>query len=90
MADPTLEVRPDFASNAYQLVREALMGSFNENAEQSIDCLNSAWDIEHNLRVEAWNLQREAEAQEAQQAQQEQRERDEEQRRIEEAKAEKE
>ena len=53
------------------------MGSFNKN-------------IEHNLRVKAWNLQREAEVQEAQQAQQEQRERDEVQRRIEEAEAEKE
>ncbi|KAF8545991.1 hypothetical protein OG21DRAFT_1518408, partial [Imleria badia] len=52
MVDPTLEVCPDFASNAYRVVREALMGSFNENAEQSIDRLNLAWDAEHNIRVE--------------------------------------
>ncbi|KAF8546504.1 hypothetical protein OG21DRAFT_1580388 [Imleria badia] len=80
MADPTLEVHPDFASNAYCIVREALMGSFNENAEQSIDRLNTTWDAEHDTHVEAWNLQREAE----------QRERDEEQERLKEAKAEKE
>lgn len=66
------------------------MANLNEDVAQAINRLNTAWDDEHNLRIEAWNLQREAEAAAADQAQQEQRERVEEQRRLEEAEAERE
>ncbi|KAH0832877.1 hypothetical protein J3R83DRAFT_11828 [Lanmaoa asiatica] len=39
MADPSLEVRPNFASNAYRIVREALMNTYNEDVPQAIERL---------------------------------------------------
>jgi mannosyltransferase OCH1-like enzyme len=90
MADPNLEVRPDFASNAYRMVWEALMATFNEDVEQATDRLAVAWEDEHNQRVEAWNAEREADALEAERAQLELRQREEEHRRLEEAEVERE
>jgi hypothetical protein len=90
MADPALEVRPDFASNAYRMVREALMASYDEDIEQAIHRLNTAWNDEHDQRVDAWNLECKAEAQEDEHQRLEHREAEEEQRSIEEAEAEKE
>ena len=90
MADPSLEVRPDFESNAYRAVCEALMLVHNEEVATAIERLSTAWEDDHHARVEAWNLQREVEDQEAECIHQERRQREEEQRQLEEAEAEKE
>ncbi|KAG6377306.1 hypothetical protein JVT61DRAFT_15094 [Boletus reticuloceps] len=90
MADPILEIHPDFASNAYRIVREALMANFQEDVDQAIEHITSAWDAEHQLRIKAWNLEREAEVAEVERARAEQRQREEDQRRLDEAEAEKE
>ncbi|KAG6375961.1 hypothetical protein JVT61DRAFT_2839 [Boletus reticuloceps] len=90
MADPMLEIHPDFASNAYRIVREALMANLQENVDQAIECLTSAWDVEHQLHIKAWNLEREAEVAEAERTRTEQRQREEDQRRLDDAEAEKE
>ena len=90
MADPSLEVRPNFESNAYRVVREVLMLTHNEEVTTAIERLSTAWEDDHHVRVEAWNLQREVEDQEAECIHQERRQREEEQRQLEEAKAKKE
>jgi hypothetical protein len=66
------------------------MASYDEDIEQAIHCLNTAWNDEHDQRVDAWNLECKAEAQEDEHQQLEHREAEEEQRSIEEAEAEKE
>ncbi|KAN0080249.1 hypothetical protein V8E55_009815 [Tylopilus felleus] len=85
MADPVFEVRPDFASNAYRMVQEAVMAAHNIDVDEAINCITAAWQLEHNQRVEAWNLEQEANAREAERIQLEQRQRDEEERRLQEA-----
>ena len=90
MIDPALEVRPDFASNAYRMVREALMANFNEDVDEAIHRLTIAWNDEHEQHIEAWNVEREAEALEAERNNLERIEREDEQRRADEAEAEKE
>ena len=39
MADLSLEVRPDFESNAYRVVRKALMLAHNEEVAKAIERL---------------------------------------------------
>ena len=90
MADPNLEVRPDFASNAFCEVQEALMDTLHIDVAHAIDHLVTAWNADHNHRVEDWNAQRKAEALEADHLQREEREREDEARRLEEAEAERE
>jgi len=80
MADLNLEIRPDFAANPYRTIREAIMDTFSGEVAQAVECLNTAWDDNHNSRVEAWNLQQEAEQREAQHLQQEQRDLEEQER----------
>ena len=90
MADPSLEVRPNFESNAYRAVREALMLAHNKEVAAAIERLSTAWEDDHHVCVEAWNLQREVEDQETERIHQERRQREEEQRQLKEAEAEKE
>jgi len=73
MADPNLEIRPNFVANLYRTIREVIMDTFGEEVVQAVECLNAAWDNNHNSQVEAWNLQQEAEQHKAQRHQQEQR-----------------
>ncbi|KIK96850.1 hypothetical protein PAXRUDRAFT_137560 [Paxillus rubicundulus Ve08.2h10] len=63
MADPALEVPPDFASDAYRLIQDTLTQATNETPQQAIDRLRAAWDVEHNERVleEAKHARRELE-----------------------------
>ena len=90
MADPNLEIRPDFASNAFRKVWEALMDALHIDVAYAIDCLVTAWDVDHNHQVEDWNAQREAEALEADHLWREEQEREDEAHRLEEAEAERE
>lgn len=90
MADPAFEVRPDFASNAYRMVREAVMAAHNIDVDEAIDRITAAWQLEHDQRVEAWNLEQEANTREAERIQLEQRQRDEEEQRLQEAEVERE
>ncbi|KAF8137034.1 hypothetical protein EV363DRAFT_1445946 [Boletus edulis] len=64
MADPNLEVRPDFAAAPYQVVQEALVNAIVENDEQAIAHLADAWDADHDQRIADWNAAREAQNQE--------------------------
>ncbi|KIK98555.1 hypothetical protein PAXRUDRAFT_133965 [Paxillus rubicundulus Ve08.2h10] len=66
MADPALKVYPNFASEAFAPIREALIQATNESAQQVTECLIAAWDAEHNIRVaeEAEQQQREQEEEE--------------------------
>ncbi|KAG6375630.1 hypothetical protein JVT61DRAFT_3198 [Boletus reticuloceps] len=90
MANPALEARPDFMANAYRPVREALMAAHNEDVDQAVDRLTSYWQIEHDQRVEAWNVEQEVQAREAERIQLEQNQREEEDRQAQEAEAERE
>ncbi|KAN0078025.1 hypothetical protein V8E55_010082 [Tylopilus felleus] len=50
MADPAFEVRPDFASNTYHMVREAVMAAHNIDIDEAIDRIAAAWQLEHDQR----------------------------------------
>ena len=87
MADPNLEVCPDFTSNAFREVREALMDALHIDVAHAIDRLVAAWDADYNHWIEDWNAQCEAEALEADHLWHEEQEREDEARRLEEAEA---
>ncbi|KAG6381468.1 hypothetical protein JVT61DRAFT_41 [Boletus reticuloceps] len=57
MANPMLEIHPDFISNTYRMVQEALMPNFQEDVNQATEHLSSTWDADHQLQVEGWNLE---------------------------------
>ncbi|KIK78745.1 hypothetical protein PAXRUDRAFT_16710 [Paxillus rubicundulus Ve08.2h10] len=78
MADPALEVHPNFASEAFTPIREALIQATNESAQQVTEHLIAAWDAEHNIRVNAWNRIQADQAQAAEEAEQQRREQEEE------------
>ncbi|KAG6373139.1 hypothetical protein JVT61DRAFT_6748 [Boletus reticuloceps] len=90
MADPNLEVHPNFASNAFHEVRGAVMDVLHIDMAQATERLKMAWDANHAQQIEEWNAQLTADALDAEHLQHEQGERDDEARRLEEADAEKE
>ncbi|KAG6376622.1 hypothetical protein JVT61DRAFT_1605 [Boletus reticuloceps] len=90
MADPNLEIRPDFASEPYEGIRHVMADTTGETHQQVAQRLAEAWDVEHNTRIDAWNHQQEEERQVEEREQQEERNRQEDQRCLDEADAEKE
>ncbi|KAG9312182.1 hypothetical protein JVU11DRAFT_7477 [Chiua virens] len=60
MADPNLEIRPDFAAVLYQPVCNAIIAANNLNDDEAIAILQNAWDMDHDTRVAAWNQQQAA------------------------------
>ncbi|KIK91285.1 hypothetical protein PAXRUDRAFT_639356 [Paxillus rubicundulus Ve08.2h10] len=71
MADPSLKRRPDFSGEAYRTICDALAQAVNENDQQVMEHLTAAWDVNHNLWIEAWNQQQAIEAQIQHEAEQE-------------------
>ncbi|KAF9239302.1 hypothetical protein BU15DRAFT_46860 [Melanogaster broomeanus] len=60
MVDPSNEACPDFASEFFRPICEALLPTM-ENEQQVLDNLIQMWTVEHNQRVDLWNAdQREA------------------------------
>lgn len=82
MADPSLEARPEFHSNAYTIIRQALMATHNKNEQQAIEHLIATWDTEHQEWIDVWTAQQAAESHEAQCIKQEHQELEEEEQRI--------
>ncbi|KIK75298.1 hypothetical protein PAXRUDRAFT_126766, partial [Paxillus rubicundulus Ve08.2h10] len=66
MVDPALEVCPNFASEAFAPICEALIQTTNKSAQQVTECLITTWDAEHNIRAaeEAEQQRREQEEEE--------------------------
>ncbi|KAG1865711.1 hypothetical protein C8R48DRAFT_600975 [Suillus tomentosus] len=62
VADPTLEVIPDFAGNAYAGIRADLQAATNQTEEEVVTRLSDTWNADHNARVAEWNQDQEAEA----------------------------
>ncbi|KAG2137183.1 hypothetical protein BD769DRAFT_1352001 [Suillus cothurnatus] len=63
MADPSLEVRPDFEGNLYEDIRNDLIAATGATAEEVVAWLTETWTRGHNKRIQEWNRQREEEAQ---------------------------
>jgi hypothetical protein len=64
MADPSLEVCPDFASEFYEAIRADLAAATNAGPQEIIDRLVETWTAGHDARVAEWNRRRDEEAQE--------------------------
>ncbi|KAG1769852.1 hypothetical protein EDD22DRAFT_770699 [Suillus occidentalis] len=64
MADPSLEVCPDFASEFYEAIRADLAAATNAGPQEIIDRLVETWMAGHDVRVAEWNRRRDEEAQE--------------------------
>ncbi|KIJ18405.1 hypothetical protein PAXINDRAFT_8650 [Paxillus involutus ATCC 200175] len=62
MADPSLKVHPNFSSDAFAPIHEALMQATNESAQQVTERLITAWDTEHHIREEEQEQREEEEA----------------------------
>ncbi|KAG1870572.1 hypothetical protein C8R48DRAFT_771022 [Suillus tomentosus] len=62
VADPTLEVIPDFAGNAYAGIRADLQVATNQTEEEVVTRLSDTWNVDHNARIAEWNQDQEAEA----------------------------
>ncbi|KAG2098718.1 uncharacterized protein F5147DRAFT_582938 [Suillus discolor] len=65
VADPTLEVMPDFAGVLYNSIREDLAAATNQTKEQVAARLERAWRDGNNVRVAEWNQHHDEEAQAA-------------------------
>jgi hypothetical protein len=63
MADPSLEVCPDFARDLYTAIRLDLVNMTDTTHQAVAERLKDAWTAGHELRVLEWNCQREEEAQ---------------------------
>ncbi|KAI6144568.1 hypothetical protein BKA82DRAFT_4358305 [Pisolithus tinctorius] len=62
MADPNLEICPDFKSATFCKICKALMANLNIEPEQAIECLITAWDTNHQCRITEWEAQCQAQA----------------------------
>ncbi|KAF8840256.1 hypothetical protein BDN67DRAFT_981227 [Paxillus ammoniavirescens] len=69
MADPSNETCPNFASDFYRPIRNALAANA-ENEQQVLDNLVQMWTAEHNQRVAVWNDGQRVEALLAEEAEQ--------------------
>ncbi|KAG1815936.1 uncharacterized protein BJ212DRAFT_1481001 [Suillus subaureus] len=63
MADPALEVCPDFARDLYAAICLDLVNTTNTTHQAVAERLRDAWTASHELRVLEWNCQREEEVQ---------------------------
>ena len=54
--DPHLEVVPDHAGPHYDALRNALTNN-GMTPEEAIQALNDSWNLNHDARVQAWDLQ---------------------------------
>ncbi|KAF8838958.1 hypothetical protein BDN67DRAFT_1012672 [Paxillus ammoniavirescens] len=61
MADPSNKVCPDFTSDFYRPIREALLANA-KNKQQVLDNLVQMWTAEHIQRVAAWTERQHLEA----------------------------
>ncbi|KAF9232699.1 hypothetical protein BU15DRAFT_67224 [Melanogaster broomeanus] len=73
MADPNLDVLPNYASKEFNIIHEGLRLGYHENDQQVIERLVNAWQANREVRITAWNAQKEAEARAAEEAEQERR-----------------
>lgn len=55
--DPNLEVRPDFASAAYDALCIALANMEGVEKNLIVTCLSDAWDVENNTKKATWEEQ---------------------------------
>ncbi|EDQ99582.1 uncharacterized protein LACBIDRAFT_316361 [Laccaria bicolor S238N-H82] len=55
--DPNLEVRPDFASAAYDALCTALAAAEGVDKEAIVTRLSDAWNVENNAKKAAWDEQ---------------------------------
>jgi hypothetical protein len=55
--DPALEICPDFASDTFKLVCNALIATRQITDEQSTLDLVTAWTQDNNIRKTAWTQQ---------------------------------
>ena len=62
MADPNLDVAPDFASPDFDIIRQGLRLGYQVDDQEAIVHLVTAWEANRAARVAAWNAQREADA----------------------------
>ncbi|KAG2147225.1 hypothetical protein BD769DRAFT_1345936 [Suillus cothurnatus] len=90
MADPSLEVCPDFAGDLYTAIRLDLVNATGTTHQAVAERLKDAWTAGHELRVLEWNRQREEEAQAEAEVERVHAAHEEEERRAKEAEAEKE
>ncbi|KAG1827431.1 uncharacterized protein BJ212DRAFT_1257667 [Suillus subaureus] len=90
MADPSLEICPDFARDLYARIRDDLVAATGAEPQAVIDRLIGTWTEGHQARVLKWNQQREEEARAEAEIEQAQAERVKEERLAKEAETEKE
>ncbi|KAG1859981.1 hypothetical protein C8R48DRAFT_605470 [Suillus tomentosus] len=90
MADPSLEVCPDFDGPAYANICDDIRRATGQSQEDVVTRLTQSWTDGHNQRVNEWNLNREQEAAEAAEIEQARAAQEEEARILREAEAEKE
>ncbi|KAG2050957.1 hypothetical protein BDR06DRAFT_890770 [Suillus hirtellus] len=62
VANPILEVIPDFAGNAYAGIHVDLQAATNQTKEEVVTHLSDTWNADHNARIAEWNQDQEAEA----------------------------
>ncbi|KAI6141488.1 hypothetical protein BKA82DRAFT_19886 [Pisolithus tinctorius] len=74
MADPNLKQHPNFESAAFHEICEAIMVTLNIDLNQAVEWLITAWDNNHQCRIDEWNVQHQAEAEEMQCQENERRE----------------
>ncbi|KAG1884065.1 hypothetical protein F4604DRAFT_1979952, partial [Suillus subluteus] len=90
MADPSLEICPDFAGDLYAGIRDDLVAATGAEPQAVIDRLIGTWTEGHQARVLEWNQRREEEARAEAEIEQARAERVEEERLVKEAETEKE
>jgi hypothetical protein len=56
-SDPSLEVPPDFASDAFQPIRAALVATNQQTEEEATASLLASWTNANNARKELWAVQ---------------------------------
>lgn len=89
-ANPSLEVCPDFTTDAYANICQDIHRATGETQENIINRLTESWTAGHNQRVAEWNQQREREAADEAEAEQARAEQERELRALQEAEAERE
>ena len=68
MADPNLDVAPDFAGPDFNIIRQGLRLGYQENNQEAIERLVTAWEASRIARTAIWNAQKEADTRVAKEA----------------------
>jgi hypothetical protein len=55
MANPSLEVCPDFEGNLYEDIRNDLIAATGATIEEVVAWLTETWTCGHNKRIQEWN-----------------------------------